>query len=562
MLSTMAGGWLSGTLLMLSDVRAVRRARAIWIACALMGGALTGASQAPTDAPSTLTVHGRVVNALTGSPVPRALVNLNGRAVLTDALGQFEFPDFSNPAATGGSQRPARVWVQVTKPGYASALDANEAMGQQAIRDVTVPLELKLYPDGLITGTVTAPDGEPLAKVQLSISREMGDEGVRRVQPIGFTMTDSHGEYRFEEQPGRYRLALRYAARSGDTGEAILPQHFPDAGDGAQESTFAVGPGEQRKIDLQAKTGIAYPVTFQVDEEKERPMGVRLVVRPSSGSSFAVFPQPTRSPGEFRIELPAGTYQVTAVQQQRERRLEAESRVTVTNRPVAGLLLHFSEMPTIPVQVVADTSSSASATTTQTQQTAPAQPPSPMNLNLRLQKIGEVDDDGSNEIRLAMLPDKSFGLIAGSGTYRLAAQNGGPWFIEKATYGTTDLLRENLTVAPGAAGEPIQIVVSNGTGQVTGTVRSNGAGGTGYVYLLPHEPSLTLVYTAVANADGTFTETVPPGNYSVVAFDHRFPGDLRDPQVLAQLRGGGSAQVTPGGKASVDLDLQPVEAVR
>ena len=49
----------------------------------------TGTSTASTAIPST--VQGQVINAATGAPVPRALVRLNDRAVLTDHDGKFRF---------------------------------------------------------------------------------------------------------------------------------------------------------------------------------------------------------------------------------------------------------------------------------------------------------------------------------------------------------------------------------------------------------------------------------------------------------------------------------------
>jgi hypothetical protein len=180
-----------------------------------------------------------------------------------------------------------------------------------------------------------------------------------------------------------------------------------------------------------------------------------------------------------------------------------------------------------------------------------------------LQKVDALDDEGANDVRVTTLPDKSFVLQAGTGVYRLAAQPGGAWYVERATYGTTDLLRQTLTVTPGAGGEAIRIVVSNATGQVAGTVRKSGTGAQAWVYLLPHEPNLVPVYTTRSAADGTYTQTVPPGTYSVVAFDHRFPGDLTDPGTVAHLSGGvASTQVTSGAKASLDLDLQTVETVQ
>jgi hypothetical protein len=324
-----------------------------------------------------------------------------------------------------------------------------------------------------------------------------------------------------------------------------------------------VGPGEERKIDLQARTGIAYPVTFQAETEQDRGMNLRVTVH-STGTGFSVNAQPGRTPGEFHIELPSGTYQLHAVQQVREHRFEADSRVTVSGRAVSGLVFHFAEVPTIPIQVAVDTSlASATASSSTTGQVSQNQIPTPQNLNLRLQPVGDPGEDILADVRVMTLPDKSFALQPGSGTYRLASQAGGAWFVERATYGTSDLLSQPLTITSGAGGEAIRVLVSNATGQVAGTVRRSGTGTAGWVYFLPHEPNLVPVYTARSAADGTYTQTVPPGTYSVVAFDHRFPGDLSDPATVAHLSGGvASTQVASGAKASLDLDLQAVETVQ
>jgi hypothetical protein len=524
--------------------------------------ARTQSTTLPTaTAADPITVSGRVINALTGAPIPRALVNLNGRAVLTDALGRFEFPQFTS-SASGASSTTLSGYLQVSKPGFAASLDAMEG-GQQQVADLSAALELKLYPDALITGIITGSDRQPLAKVQLMLYREIGDESGRRLAPVGFASTDSHGEYRFDEPPGRYALSLRYSPRSPETGEAVLPQRFPEQTSSDTASSFKVGAGEERKIDLQARTGLAYPVTFQADTGSDRPMNIRLLVRPSVGSSFTVFAQPTRTPGELRIELPSGTYQLRGIEQNRDSRLEAEGRVTVAGRAVAGLVLHFADVATLPVQVLADTSTTNSANPLSASfDEASLSLPSPQSLNLQLRKVGESEEDGMTDIRPTPFPDKSFAFQAGAGRYRLAVQGGGGgWYVEKATYGTTDLLRQSLTVASGAGGEAIRVVVSNATGQVTGTIRRRGTASAGWVYLMPHEPSLTSVYTARAAADGTYTRTVPPGTYSVIAFDHRFAGNLGDPDTFARLQGGGTTQVTAGAKAALDLELQTVESV-
>ena len=123
-----------------------------------------GLALAQGDGTATVSVSGRVVNALTGAAVPRALVSLNSRTVLTDSEGRFSLPAFQ----ANGTGSFVQAYVQVTKPGYAQALDPSEASGQQ-VSNLSEPLELSLYPDGLITGIITGSDGEPLARAQVTV---------------------------------------------------------------------------------------------------------------------------------------------------------------------------------------------------------------------------------------------------------------------------------------------------------------------------------------------------------------------------------------------------------
>ncbi len=524
--------------------------------CGLACSTQRVSGQTPSAPAGLVQVTGRVVNALTGAAIPRALVTLNSRTVLSDAEGNFSFPQFQ-PNGSG-----VQAYVLAQKPGFAAALNPLESMAQQAVADVTAPLELKLYPDGLISGRVTNARGEPLSKLQVTVFRESGDDTQTRMQPVGLTMTDSHGEYRFDQPPGHYAVLLRYTSHGDDPEEVVLPVRFPEQSESSGAGSFPLSPGEQRTVDIQAKTGFAVPVTLKTDDSGERFGGLRVQALAGSGSSLSLDAQASRSPGEYRVDLPPGVYSLHAARQVRDRRMEAESRVTVLEHGTAPVTLHFAELPLLPVQVVLDTSASGSTSGLQATQGITAQAPTPATFNLRLQKIAAAEEDEFSEIGLSSTGNNFF-FEAGPGRYQLLSQGGGNWFIERASYGATDLLSHPLAVSSGAGGEIIRLTVSSAIGQVAGTVRRNGAGASGYVYLFPHEASLTTLYPVRSEADGTFSHRLPPGTYTAVAFDHRYPGDLHDPAIKAEmLRLGATVQVTAGGQASVDLDQQPIEEVK
>jgi hypothetical protein len=57
------------------------------------------------------------------------------------------------------------------------------------------------------------------------------------------------------------------------------------------------------------------------------------------------------------------------------------------------------------------------------------------------------------------------------GRYAVQISPHGPWYVQSATYGQTDLLRDDLVVTPG--GGAIEIVLRDDGGSVSGSVMSD-----------------------------------------------------------------------------------------
>jgi hypothetical protein len=96
-------------------------------------------------------ISGQVLNALTGQPVSRALVRLDGQAVLADHEGKFEISGVTREI----------ISIQVTKPGFYERLEPGRGnLGQQIkVTTLSGPVVIRLYPEALITGTVTTSPG-------------------------------------------------------------------------------------------------------------------------------------------------------------------------------------------------------------------------------------------------------------------------------------------------------------------------------------------------------------------------------------------------------------------
>jgi len=208
--------------------------------CAQMGTSYPVAnSAAGTSTAATAisgTVLGQVINASTGAPVPRALVRLNNRAVLTDHDGKFRFDQ--NTASSAN--------ILVTKPGFSASTEMQEG-GNLYLQgtQLGVPLELRLYPEALLTGTVLGPDGTPLPRISVSAMRSFYDDTGHRWVTVGQDQTDSHGNFRLPEPAGEYRLETRYTPLDRATGEAVLPVSVPGEGSSGTSQVIKVHAGEE-----------------------------------------------------------------------------------------------------------------------------------------------------------------------------------------------------------------------------------------------------------------------------------------------------------------------------
>ncbi len=495
-----------------------------------VGTATTGATVVPS------TVQGQVINASTGAPVPRALVRLNNRAVLTDHDGKFRFDQNTESSAN----------ILVTKPGFSASTEMQEPgnlflTGAQ----LAAPLELRVYPEALLTGTVLAPDGSPLPRISVAAQRGVYDDSGHRWVTVGQEQTDSHGNFRLPEPAGEYRLESRYSPVDRTTGEAVLPVIVPSEGSANTSRSIILHSGEEQHFELRPAVSPAHTVTLQTESSGGRDFP-RITARSSNGSTLQVNPMVSAG-GEMKIQLPPGTYTLTATRANPDSPEQAETTLTVPDHDISAAALRFAPIPSIPIEIVTDTSS-----TSDNSQPVPTIP----QLGLSLQSGQAEPDRGDSTIRPTTRHDQSFVFTTPPGSYHLQGRDTGAWYIKSVTYGDSDLLRDDLVVVPGAAGTPIRVVVSNQTGSLQGTVNLNGVGGASWIYLIPTSPSAEYVISLRSSSTGSYMSPhLPPGNYQAIAFEHRHSANYRDPASLAPFSSHvHSVTISAGDKPTLNLD--------
>jgi len=397
----------------------------------------------------------------------------------------------------------------------------------------------------------------------------VGPQGTRP-QMIAAAMTNTRGEYRFRQAPGRYQVVVEFVSKTRETGETVLPETFPQASDSDTSSYFDVGSGEEKHIDLRPRTGIGYPVEVKV-EGSDAARGVQFTALTSSNEVFNVGFAGQVSPGTYQIMLPPGSYVLRGRVMTKDEVLNGSAKMTVTGRTNDPVILHLEPTTTVPVELAIDNASvgassfapptSTSTGSTSSVMTQSTAPPDLNQFNLRLISLTEQYPNGQEEqIQLQQREDKTYAFHVAQGRYRLEAFGGGRWYAESASYGVDNLMSSDIVIASGGTSPPIRLVVNNakGTAQATVTIPPNGDGV--WVYLVPRTPSLTPINPMMVFDNGTGVGTaamsVPAGSYVAIAVDHQLEEDLRNPEVVAKFSAQAKqVEVAASATATVALEL-------
>jgi hypothetical protein len=334
--------------------------------------------------------------------------------------------------------------------------------------------------------------------------------------------------------------------------QAVLPVRVPAGGSSDTSTVIQVHSGEEQHFELRPAVSPTHVVTATAPSAGGREF-MRITARSSNGATLQVNPQMDGVGGEVKLQLPQGTYTLTATRNNPEGPEQAETTVTVPDHDISGVVFQFSPIPSIPVEMIVEASSGSDT----------AAPPTLQQLGLTLDNEQPDTERGDSTIRPTTRRDQSLAFTTPPGSYRLEGRNTGVWYVKAANYGDSDLLQQDLVAVPGAAGTPIRITVSDQTGSLQGTVTLNGSPAACWVYLIPAGPSAQSVISVRSGSSGSYSAAhLPPGSYRAIAFEHRHSVNYKDPASLAPF--GNRVQsitVTAGEKPMLNLVAVPVAEV-
>jgi Carboxypeptidase regulatory-like domain len=488
---------------------------------------------------------GSVVNSATGEPIARAMVQISGaisQAVLTSPEGTFEFTNLPE----------GQVAVTVTKPGLFQprgseiAVETNGLRGTIAMPKLvqvgkdTPPLSLQLVPQAVIRGRVEA-GGEPVESLQIRAYSSTIEEGRRHWAQQGVVNTDEEGRFRIANlRPGSYYLVAGPSINNANATGAFVPDDgfsatfYPGASDISGATAIGLAAGQDAEVLLPLSKSPLFHISGVVT-------GVPAGQSPSleiadwTGQESAIESHFDASTGRFEVSVRGGSYTLEASAASSDASsLAAHADLNVTS-DMAGIRLSLAPLATIPVHVRTEaTSGSVRAISAIGPVRAPGRNSQAMfpSLGARLLSATGSRDYFATLDNGADGPVLSFREVP-PGKYRVRIDGESSWYVHSALNGATDLLRDDLTVSGGGLLTPIEIVLRNDGGSISGTLTWDGRPAPGTILLVP-DGAPHQIRIAAGGEDGKFEiNSVAPGDYSVLAFDRIDSLEYDDSDVLS-----------------------------
>ena len=494
-----------------------------------------------TATSSALPLTGNVVNARTGAPMTRVLVQANDVVMFTNAEGRFTLPGSSGVTS-----------LRLTKPGF--SLSPEQRDPETITLDPAASqstLEVELWPEAVLAGTVTSSEGDPVPHLTVSAERILFHNGLRQVSSVASTSTDAHGSFRIPVPAGNYTLRTQYARPDLTRGLAVLPTQRPSHTADDASGTIHIASGEELHVDLHAVLAAAFRTTIPLQGSNgQRYSSVTLTT--SEGVSFQ--PPQSVTPEGVVLTLPAGSYRLSARLGSPEGQLFGQEILTVPEHDSTSGPLHLEAMAATPIVVAVDSASIPAANG------SAVILPDVAALNLQLEPDSSTALDGNGQaVRSNGRGTQSFFLVP-PGTYHLVGGENSSWTLQSATFGGVDLLRNPFVVGASSGSEPVRIAVTHANGSISGMTRIAGVAARCWIVVVPEAGMFPRFFVRRSGANGTFQITnLPLRTFRLLALPLLSSADFGQTAQLDQFDTYvQTIAVTSSSSAPLTLDAVPV----
>lgn len=535
-------------------------------------GTLSFGQSSPPDKEETETVHGTVINSVTGAPITRALVLTpdNRSATLTNGEGHFELtvPKENGLPRTYLTHGGQRFFLAARKPGFLEDGKNRPNPPESSSDDITIPLT----PEAIIKGRIALASGDAALGINVQLFSRQVQDGLPRWTQGPTARANSSGEFRFAElQPGSYKLVTReymdndpIANRPGSPQYGYPPAYYPGASDFYSASTIQLSAGQEFEADLSLTRQPYFPVRIPL-ANTEGVGGLNVSVRGQGGPGYAL----GYNASEQRIEglLPNGNYVVEA-STYGQNSVNGSVAIRVTGPLLAGPAIALAPTSSIKLNVkeeFTDTIWNGSGTWSNGKDTF-AVHGARLYLNATVESADDFAQQRFGQVRPPQGPnDDSLvleNLVPGRYWLRLHTGRG---YVASATQGSTDLLRHPLTVGSGPTA-PIEVTLRDDAAELDGTITAlaqqsalsadSPVPAQVWLYCIPLPDSSGEFTQFQVPGDGKFTSpAVAPGDYRVLAFSAAHPQlPYRDPEAMKAYDSKGTVvHLGAGEKATVQV---------
>jgi hypothetical protein len=523
-------------------------------------GPLNSTNQAPRH-----TITGTVTNAVTGEPIRRALVQLNGpasSAVLTGSDGRFQFADVPE----------GQVVFSLQKPGFTDPRSTSGTQWGMPNAFFTVAtgkndFHLTLLPNSKIVGHIIDADGEPLENVQVQILFEQIWQGRKQWQPRNTVSSDEDGSYRAEDlTPGRYVVFAMGGAglqqNSNGLREVIAPKYYPAAPDLASAQPVDLRAGQEFRADFRLHAERGYRVTAQVSGVPAG-QGIGFSIQNADGQNFwSEGMQFDQAHGQLIVPaLPSGVWTLFLNGNDTQGHgYQSRQEIAVSH---SDLDLQIPLRPAASIPVTLNHATNPAVETAQAQIVGLINESKLMNPGISATLIS-TDASTMQSIGLQMQGDPpalGFNDVP-PGKYKLDVQAFGNECVESAWYGSVDLTRDYVVIDANGGAQPLTINLRADCGTLTAKLRPEERSQSGFVLVVPSssvgEPKILQVQQAsthqVFAGFANHSLTLTPGSYQVFALTSLEGLEYSNPEALRNYPSQ-SVNLAPGQKTELIVEL-------
>lgn len=438
----------------------------------------------------------------------------------------------------------------------------------QAVRmEPGAEVTVKMTPWAGIAGRVVDESGEPIEGLPIHLMFEGALEGKRILEERSeFVETDADGEFRVSPVPtGRYYVAAgpseEGALRKGAANRTTLgyPVMFYGGGsDPATASPVDLTAGKHADLDLRMELQPLFKVRgFTIGGVPGNPPKIWIFNAANQRIGDLAPSVPER---EFLIaELPRGSYTIHASNGEGDANecVAASRRLNLT-KDVSGFQLALAPCATITVNVHAEHTKLETNKKTYLDENGLV--PARSNLQYLSQVMLRPKDERGNFPRYYAGPEKNDagkavlrGVEPGRYSIEMPMMRG--VYIESMQSGMTDLLREDLVVAPGAAVAPIEVRVRDDAAILDGKVKMDADVSAAAVIAISE--GMPKGARTIVVVDGQYHfPPLAPGRYQVLAVDRVDDFAYAESDVMGKFAAyAKDVTLRPNERTALDLEL-------